>query len=144
MGVSAVPLQSLQRLYVSPRKSAADQKTGSPLKWCRQVLDNPSPETEAACRTLINRLDQGMSTTGFASSGVFLFLLACFMLSRSNRDMKFAVTVLESICRGSTLRCCVLTAYLYSSVCRCMKTSLLWFTTVVPSADQGKRLFCKR
>ncbi|NXL88046.1 SLAIL protein, partial [Alectura lathami] len=46
-------------LYVSPRKSAAEQKTGSPLKWCRQVLDNPSPETEAACRTLITRLDQG-------------------------------------------------------------------------------------
>ncbi|KAM6381665.1 SLAIN motif-containing protein-like isoform 2-T2 [Pluvialis apricaria] len=45
-------------LYVSPRKST-DQKTDSPLKWCRQVLDNPSPETEAACRTLINRLDQG-------------------------------------------------------------------------------------
>lgn len=44
-------------LYVSPRKST-DQKTDSPLKWCRQVLDNPSPETEAACRTLINRLDQ--------------------------------------------------------------------------------------
>ncbi|GAB0195276.1 SLAIN motif-containing protein-like [Grus japonensis] len=46
-------------LYVSPRKSATDQRTDSPLKWCRQVLDNPSPETEAACRTLINRLDQG-------------------------------------------------------------------------------------
>ncbi|XP_025894871.1 SLAIN motif-containing protein-like isoform X2 [Nothoprocta perdicaria] len=46
-------------LYVSPRKSSGEQKTGSPLKWCRQVLDNPSPETEAACRTLINRLDQG-------------------------------------------------------------------------------------
>ncbi|XP_075619871.1 SLAIN motif-containing protein-like isoform X1 [Balearica regulorum gibbericeps] len=45
-------------LYVSPRKSTTDQRTDSPLKWCRQVLDNPSPETEAACRTLINRLDQ--------------------------------------------------------------------------------------
>ncbi|KAM9274052.1 SLAIN motif-containing protein-like [Morus bassanus] len=44
-------------LYVSPRKST-ELKMGSPLKWCRQVLDNPSPETEAACRTLINRLDQ--------------------------------------------------------------------------------------
>ncbi|XP_021262342.1 SLAIN motif-containing protein-like isoform X3 [Numida meleagris] len=46
-------------LYVSPRRSAASQKSGSPLQWCRQVLDNPSPETEAACRTLISRLDQG-------------------------------------------------------------------------------------
>ncbi|OXB75960.1 UNVERIFIED_CONTAM: hypothetical protein H355_012928 [Colinus virginianus] len=45
-------------LYVSPRRSV-NQKTGSPLQWCRQVLDNPSPETEAACRTLISRLDQG-------------------------------------------------------------------------------------
>ncbi|XP_065546108.1 SLAIN motif-containing protein-like isoform X2 [Lathamus discolor] len=45
-------------LYVSPRKSV-DQKTASPLKWCRQVLDNPSPETEVACRTLLSRLDQG-------------------------------------------------------------------------------------
>uniref|UniRef100_A0A8C3KS41 SLAIN motif-containing protein-like n=1 Tax=Calidris pygmaea TaxID=425635 RepID=A0A8C3KS41_9CHAR len=45
-------------LYVSPRKSSADQKTDSPLKWCREVLGNPSPETEAACRTLLNRLDQ--------------------------------------------------------------------------------------
>ncbi|NXE01643.1 SLAIL protein, partial [Chaetorhynchus papuensis] len=45
-------------LYVSPRKSM-DEKTASPLKWCRQVLDNPSPEIEAACRTLISRLDQG-------------------------------------------------------------------------------------
>ncbi|XP_068008019.1 SLAIN motif-containing protein-like isoform X2 [Melanerpes formicivorus] len=46
-------------LYVSPRKPVVDPKPDSPLKWCRQVLDNPSPETEAACRTLLNRLDQG-------------------------------------------------------------------------------------
>ncbi|XP_042333812.1 SLAIN motif-containing protein-like isoform X3 [Sceloporus undulatus] len=45
-------------LYVSPRKPSTSEKE-SPLKWCRQVLDNPSPETEAACRTLIGRLDQG-------------------------------------------------------------------------------------
>ncbi|XP_042333809.1 SLAIN motif-containing protein-like isoform X2 [Sceloporus undulatus] len=44
-------------LYVSPRKPSTSEKE-SPLKWCRQVLDNPSPETEAACRTLIGRLDQ--------------------------------------------------------------------------------------
>ncbi|XP_053130246.1 SLAIN motif-containing protein-like isoform X2 [Hemicordylus capensis] len=44
-------------LYVSPRKSSTDEKE-SPLKWCRQVLDHPSPETEAACRTLLSRLDQ--------------------------------------------------------------------------------------
>ncbi|KAJ8338379.1 hypothetical protein SKAU_G00373450 [Synaphobranchus kaupii] len=46
-------------LYVSPKKQAlAKQTPESPLKWCRKVLDHPSPETEVACRTLINRLDQ--------------------------------------------------------------------------------------
>ncbi|XP_032383535.1 SLAIN motif-containing protein-like isoform X2 [Etheostoma spectabile] len=45
-------------LYVSPKKQVGDQGPDSPLKWCRQALDHRSPETEIACRTLINRLDQ--------------------------------------------------------------------------------------
>uniref|UniRef100_A0A8B9L7X6 Zgc:66447 n=1 Tax=Astyanax mexicanus TaxID=7994 RepID=A0A8B9L7X6_ASTMX len=46
-------------LYVSPKKQVlAAQGPESPLKWCRKVLDHPSPETEVACRTLISRLDQ--------------------------------------------------------------------------------------
>ncbi|KAM4621197.1 SLAIN motif-containing protein-like [Polymixia lowei] len=45
-------------LYVSPKKQVADLGPESPLKWCRKVLDHPSPETEVACRTLISRLDQ--------------------------------------------------------------------------------------
>ncbi|KAM4555104.1 SLAIN motif-containing protein-like [Odontesthes bonariensis] len=45
-------------LYVSPKKQVADPGPDSPLKWCRQALDHRSPETEMACRTLINRLDQ--------------------------------------------------------------------------------------
>ncbi|KAE8626002.1 hypothetical protein XENTR_v10006478 [Xenopus tropicalis] len=47
-------------LYVSPTK---DQRTFdssvSPLQWCRQVLDHPSPEIEAAKRSLCFRLEQG-------------------------------------------------------------------------------------
>ncbi|XP_061581063.1 SLAIN motif-containing protein-like isoform X4 [Cololabis saira] len=66
-------------LYVSPKKQMADPGPDSPLKWCRQVLDHRSPETEMACRTLINRLDQtsrwrnmysSPSEAGSASSGL--------------------------------------------------------------------------
>ncbi|XP_075428813.1 SLAIN motif-containing protein-like isoform X1 [Ascaphus truei] len=46
-------------LYISPQKiTKAEQEPESPLKWCRQVLDYHSPETEAACQTLIGKLDQ--------------------------------------------------------------------------------------
>ncbi|MEE6496355.1 hypothetical protein FKM82_002322 [Ascaphus truei] len=56
-------------LYISPQKiTKAEQEPESPLKWCRQVLDHHSPETEAACQTLIGKLDQGLSVHSALSS----------------------------------------------------------------------------
>nr|XP_028584171.1 SLAIN motif-containing protein 1 isoform X4 [Podarcis muralis] len=48
-------------LYVAPTKSIVPQeKSLTPLQWCRHVLDNPSPEMEAAKRSLCFRLEQGL------------------------------------------------------------------------------------
>lgn len=38
------------------------EKTLSPLQWCRRVLDHPTPEIEAAKRSLCFRLEQGNLT----------------------------------------------------------------------------------
>ncbi|KAI5624733.1 SLAIN motif-containing protein-like isoform X1, partial [Silurus asotus] len=56
-------------LYVSPKKRLqSEQAPESPLKWCRKVLDHPSPETEVACRTLLSRLDQSSRWRNMYSS----------------------------------------------------------------------------
>ncbi|XP_063809058.1 SLAIN motif-containing protein 1 isoform X2 [Pseudophryne corroboree] len=47
-------------LYVSPTKKPFETAL-SPMEWCRQVLDHPSPEIEAAKRSLCYRLEQGYS-----------------------------------------------------------------------------------
>ncbi|XP_034273704.1 SLAIN motif-containing protein 1 isoform X2 [Pantherophis guttatus] len=46
-------------LYAAPVKGIMQQeKSLTPLQWCRHVLDNPSPEMEAAKRSLCFRLEQ--------------------------------------------------------------------------------------
>ncbi|XP_008105077.1 SLAIN motif-containing protein 1 isoform X2 [Anolis carolinensis] len=60
-------------LYVAPAKSILSQeKALSPLQWCRHVLDNPSPEMEAAKRSLCFRLEQASRWRSLFSSSVSL------------------------------------------------------------------------
>ncbi|KAM6446483.1 SLAIN motif-containing protein 1 isoform 3-T3 [Liasis olivaceus] len=60
-------------LYTAPAKCIVPQeKSLSPLQWCRHVLDNPSPEMEAAKRSLCFRLEQASRWRSLFSSSVSL------------------------------------------------------------------------
>ncbi|XP_058042769.1 SLAIN motif-containing protein 1 [Ahaetulla prasina] len=60
-------------LYAAPVKGIIPQeKSLSPLQWCRHVLDNPSPEMEAAKRSLCFRLEQANRWRSLFSSSVSL------------------------------------------------------------------------
>uniref|UniRef100_A0A8C2M601 SLAIN motif family, member 1 n=1 Tax=Cricetulus griseus TaxID=10029 RepID=A0A8C2M601_CRIGR len=52
-------------LYIGTSKTfPSSEKSLSPLQWCRHVLDNPTPEMEAARRSLRFRLEQGYVSRG--------------------------------------------------------------------------------
>ncbi|XP_074155415.1 SLAIN motif-containing protein 1 isoform X2 [Sminthopsis crassicaudata] len=49
-------------LYTSSKACNLPENSMSPLQWCRRVLDNPTPEMEAAKRSLCFRLEQGYTS----------------------------------------------------------------------------------
>ncbi|KAM8922686.1 SLAIN motif-containing protein 1 isoform 2-T2 [Lycaon pictus] len=60
-------------LYVGSSKTfTSSEKSLSPLQWCRHVLDNPTPEMEAARRSLCFRLEQASRWRSLFSSNVSL------------------------------------------------------------------------
>ncbi|XP_074838996.1 SLAIN motif-containing protein 1 isoform X3 [Carettochelys insculpta] len=60
-------------LYISPTKTLTPQeKSLSPLQWCRHILDHPTPEIEAAKRSLCFRLEQASRWRSLFSTPVSL------------------------------------------------------------------------
>ncbi|XP_041885539.1 SLAIN motif-containing protein 1 isoform X2 [Corvus kubaryi] len=60
-------------LYVLPTKThTPPEKSLSPLQWCRRVLDHPTPEIEAAKRSLCFRLEQASRWRNLFSTPVSL------------------------------------------------------------------------
>ncbi|XP_029112484.1 SLAIN motif-containing protein 1-like isoform X2 [Scleropages formosus] len=57
-------------LYVPPKPRRWTESSLSPLQWCRQELDHPRPEVEAAKRSLCYRLEQAQRWRGIFSSPV--------------------------------------------------------------------------
>nr|XP_055101018.1 SLAIN motif-containing protein 1 isoform X4 [Symphalangus syndactylus] len=60
-------------LYIGSSKTfTSSEKSLTPLQWCRHVLDNPTPEMEAARRSLCFRLEQASRWRSLFSSAASL------------------------------------------------------------------------
>lgn len=81
------------RLYQPTKRQLSEDRRDSALGWCRHVLDNPSPETAAACRSLINRLDQGKHNL-WKSVFIFYFLTQCEVSFKFNHCSSLDVSCL--------------------------------------------------
>ncbi|XP_062861915.1 SLAIN motif-containing protein 1a isoform X1 [Trichomycterus rosablanca] len=57
-------------LYVSPKAKMFSRSMLNPLQWCRQGLDNPTPEMELAKHSLCYRLDQAKRWRGVLSGSL--------------------------------------------------------------------------
>ncbi|XP_053419677.1 SLAIN motif-containing protein 1 isoform X1 [Nycticebus coucang] len=56
-------------LYIGSSKTfSSSEKSLTPLQWCRHILDNPTPEMEAARRSLCFRLEQASRWRSLFSS----------------------------------------------------------------------------
>lgn len=61
---------SASRLYAASKAGDSSAESLSPLQWCRQNLESPKSDVEAARRSLSLRLEQGINRGNFVPISV--------------------------------------------------------------------------